>query len=345
MAEDIIDSKGTHKLTVQKSRPLLALCNSELTLQELKMLDLYLSRIDSHKPKNRSVTFQKGEMEKIFGVVKINIQTLKLRLKHMLSTVVEIPDKDDENGFRLITIFTDAEAYRDEKGIWTVRLECSDKAMKYIFNIDSLGYIKYKLQCITRLSSRYSYVMFVYLEDNRFRGEWDVSLDEIRKILGCESELYLQYKMLNKKILTPIYNELKDKCYFEYNPIKSNRSVIGIHIRLGTIRSNSNPHASLDTSVNKLPSPENNEIKEAWMSALKDWNLTGMELKELRELIISIPCDKLPHVPAETGCDDIDLRRFHYIKQKVAEINRRNIKNKFLYIKKIINNEVDNSGI
>lgn len=325
--------KDTYKLTVQKSRPLLALCNSELTLQELKMLDLYLSRIDSHKPENRSITFQKGEMEKILGVTKINVQTLKSRLKHMLSTVVEIPDKEYENGFRLISIFTDAEAYRDKNGIWTVRLECSDKAMKYIFNIDSLGYIKYKLQCITQLTSRYSYVMFVYLEDNRFRGEWDISLEDIRKILGCESSLYQQYKMLNKKILTPIHNELKDKCDYEYHPIKANRVVIGIHIKLsGTMHIKSEVLDSANTSLEK----------EVWMSALNDWDLTVLEMQELRELVISIPCSNLPHVPPEMGCDNIELRRYHFVKQKVAEINRRenNITNKFLYIKKVFANEI-----
>lgn len=40
------------KLTVQKSNPLQSLAKTNLTLPELKILDVYLSRIDSHNPEN-----------------------------------------------------------------------------------------------------------------------------------------------------------------------------------------------------------------------------------------------------------------------------------------------------
>ena len=48
--EPIISLGNEDKLTVQKSLPLFALWRSELTLAEFKILDTYLSRIDSHKP-------------------------------------------------------------------------------------------------------------------------------------------------------------------------------------------------------------------------------------------------------------------------------------------------------
>ena len=46
---------------VSKSRPLLSLSKSELSLYELKVLDTYLSRINSHNPDERTVIFDKGE--------------------------------------------------------------------------------------------------------------------------------------------------------------------------------------------------------------------------------------------------------------------------------------------
>lgn len=341
MTEDSKKNSLSNRFTVQKSKPLLALWNSNLTLQELKILDIYLSKIDSHKPENRVVTFSKGEMEKILGVSKINMSTLKTRLKSMLSTVVEIPDRDEKNGFRLITVFEEANAYHNDSGICEVRLECNEKAMKYIFNIESLGYIKYKLQCITRLNSRYSYVMFMYLEDNRFRGEWDVSLDEIRSILGCNAALYQQYRTLNERILVPAYNELKDMCSYEYTPIKTNRVVTGLHVKITEINRDNSMLINSDNTSKDEPIVFENNHKEVWMSAIKGWGLTNSEILELRELIIAIPHEKLPHVPEEIGCDDIELRRYHYVQQKVAEMNRRcgNIKNRFLYIKKTFAND------
>ena len=79
-----ITSLGSEdKLTVQKSLPLFALWRSELTLAEFKILDTYLSRIDSHKPEKRTVMFEKGELEKLLGVKRIRTEELDERLKHL----------------------------------------------------------------------------------------------------------------------------------------------------------------------------------------------------------------------------------------------------------------------
>ena len=61
-----------NKLTVQKSRPLFSLWRSDMTLAEFKILDTYLSRIDSRKPEKRTVIFSKGELEQLLGVKRIN---------------------------------------------------------------------------------------------------------------------------------------------------------------------------------------------------------------------------------------------------------------------------------
>ena len=47
-------------LVAQKSRPLLALWQSSLTLAEFKILDVYLGRINSRDSEHRTVVFSKG---------------------------------------------------------------------------------------------------------------------------------------------------------------------------------------------------------------------------------------------------------------------------------------------
>ena len=56
----IIGLGNEDKLVVQKSLPLFALWQSDLTLSEFKILDTYLSRIDSHKPDKRQIVLKKG---------------------------------------------------------------------------------------------------------------------------------------------------------------------------------------------------------------------------------------------------------------------------------------------
>ena len=73
--------KNIDKLTVQKSKPLFALWQSELTLSEFKILDTYLGRINSHDDEQRTVKFEKGELESLLGVKQLKPQVLDERLK------------------------------------------------------------------------------------------------------------------------------------------------------------------------------------------------------------------------------------------------------------------------
>ena len=228
------------KLTVQKSLPLFALWRSELTLSEFKILDTYLARINSHNPKQRAVVFEKGELENLLGVKKINNKGLKDRLKHLMGNVVEIPDISSKKGFRLISLFEEAVAEQDDYGFWQVKLECTQKAMKYIFNMDNLGYLRYKLRCITSITSRYTYIMFIYLESNRFRKSWEVPLAELKHILNCDKEeIYKEFKFFNQKILKKVQKEMHEKteCKYDYETIKKGRSVVAIRFTLETLPS------------------------------------------------------------------------------------------------------------
>ena len=48
--------------------------------------------------------FEKGELEKILGVKKINNQDLKTRLIHLMGNVIEVPDDSIKQGFKLVTL-------------------------------------------------------------------------------------------------------------------------------------------------------------------------------------------------------------------------------------------------
>lgn len=324
----------TDKLLVQKSLPLFALWRSELTLAEFKILDTYLARIDSHHPEKRQIVFEKGELEEKLGVKKINKKELKTRLVHLMGNVVEIPDIDEKEGFRLITLFEEATAKQDEYGLWQIKLECTEKAMKYIFNIEKLGYLRYKLRCITSLKSRQAYILFTFLEANRFRTPFTVELQELKEILCCENEeTYKEYKRFNDRVLKRIQKELLEKteCKYKYEPIKKGRSVVAIRFTLETL-----PKAILEEDI-KEPNKEYEQENELWASALskkeKPCEFTPEQLEEINQLLVTIPLRKLPK---NTSVDDINLDRYHYLAQKFATLNRKDsegtVRNRFSYL-------------
>ena len=341
-SEPITSLGNEDRLTVQKSLPLFALWQSDLTLAEFKILDTYLARINSHNPKQRVVIFEKGELENLLGVKKINNKELKDRLKHLMGNVVEIPDISSKKGFKLVSLFEEAVAEQDDLGFWQVKLECTQKAMKYMFNMDNLGYLRYKLRCITSITSRYTYIMFIYLESNRFRKSWEVPIAELKEILHCTADRYKEFKYFKAEVLARIQEEMHEKteCRYEYTPIKKGRSVVAIRFTLETL-----PRTSIeDIDPNQLTLEEYSKDinRELWMSALEkngEKEFSPEQIDEIREVLVTIPTDKLPE-DTVTDTDDIQFRRYHYIAQQYAALNRiaseKNIKNRFLYFIKML---------
>lgn len=334
-----------NKLTVQKSLPLFALWRSDLTLSEFKILDTYLSRIDSHKPEKRAIILKKGEIENALGIQKINNQDLKLRLKHLMGNVVEVPDKDEKKGFQLVTLFEEAEAEQDDDGLWNVKLECTQKAMKYFFNIENLGYLRYKLRCITSLTSRYTYIMFIYLEANRFRKSWEVPLEELKKILHCENEAtYNEFRFFNVKILKKVQKEMHEKteCQYSYFPIKRGRSVKAIRFEVETLPKQYEAPEQLEMPgfTDSEPifdvSQSEAERRDLYRDALAPYVVTDDQIDGLVQLARK-------HIDARghfTG-SDLDQQIYNYLlfAKRHAKTNARSeIKNIYRYLLPIIEN-------
>ena len=343
--EPIIGLGNEDKLVVQKSLPLFALWQSDLTLSEFKILDTYLSRIDSHKPDKRQIVLEKGEIETALGVKKINNQDLKTRLKHLMGNVVEIPDKNTKKGFRLVTIFEEAEAEQDSNGLWQVKLECTQKAMKYFFNIENLGYLRYKLRCITSLTSRYTYIMFIYLEANRFRKSWEVDLGELKHILACDTEeTYKEFKRFNDLVLKKVYKEMHEKteCKYTYEPIKKGRSVVAIRFTVETLPKLTFEDADPNQyTIFDVQEEIENEEREYFCD--EEFNdFTDEQLDVLRELIRhKVPEDLIEshYAVLQNRLEAYRWASADYLRRQVKVARLRKPKNLFAYVKKMLENE------
>ena len=247
-------------LLIQKSGPLRALSETDMTLAEFKILDVYLGRIDSRNPESREVVFTKGELERLLEVTKIDKDELKKRVDN-LGRMVEISDPSDPNKLSMVSLFEKANAWKYEDGFWKIILKCSPSAMKYIFNIENIGYIRYRLHNVLHLKSRYSYFMFLYLESNRFRKSWTVDVLELRKILNCMDKTYDKYYLFNAQILKKVQNELHKKTTikFEYTGIKQGRGVKSIKFKINKLPKELEELKDCEKNQNELTISENKD--------------------------------------------------------------------------------------
>lgn len=323
-----------NQLTVQKSIPLLSLWQSDMSLAEFKILDTYLSRINSHDQEKRTVVFTKGELEQLLGVKKINKPQLAARLKS-LGRFVDVAEGNVRKVHQ-VALFEEAYGEMDDNGQWTVKLTCTAKAMKYIFNVEKLGYLRYKLHSIVSLKSRYAYVLFLYLEHNRFRKSWEVGVDELRQFLNCEEdESYAAFKVFNDRILKRSQKELHEKteCRFDYEPVKTGRRVTGVRFTLETLADTMEPVLPGQMSIDDYEDEDPNSVIA---DALPD-SLTPEQVEALR--IIAGPkvfWNPGGALPRECAIADY-LRR----KVLVMNANSRTVKHPFNYLKAMIEQDED----
>lgn len=344
-----------NKLTVQKSHPLTALWQSDLTLPEFKILDAYLARINSKKPEQRTVKFTKGELERALGVTRISQADLKQRLKNLYSPIDLEPGNPKKIKFR--ALFEEAEAEQDKDGIWQVQLTCTPSAMKYMFNVEKLGYLRYKLRCVTSLTSRYTYILFIYLEMNRFRESWEVDLAELKQILNCHNEeTYKQYKRFNDLILKRCQKELAEKteCRFTYEPIRKGRSVSSIRFKLemlspkleAEIQDRDPDQATIFDYEGQTDDAEERESRDEICCGFDNEifdEFSDEELTEFRSLAWSLADPDVEERHYSILHDRRIAREYavsEYIRLKIQAMNvyaqREPIKNRYRYLKKAL---------
>ena len=228
--DEEIKGKLDQKYWVQKSDPLVLMRSVPFSLGELKVLDTYISRINAADDSRTTVIFTKEEYEELMGISKINADVLKKHAEGLLGKIVtlEMPDKS----FLKFVLFTAAHYHLDDYGVPIIELSCSPQAKDLFFCIGKYHYFKYALENVINLTHKASYLLYIYILHNRYRGEWELPLDELRNsVLDCKGqESYQEYKIFKNRVLDPAVNEINKKtdCHFTYETVKRGRRVAKI---------------------------------------------------------------------------------------------------------------------
>lgn len=338
-AVEQVGSREITYMTIQKSTPLLSLWRSDMALSEFKILDAYLSRINSHEPEKRTVVFTKGELEQLLGVTKINRKELQGRISR-LGRFVDLEEGNPKK-IHQVALFEEAYGEQDENGQWTVRLTCTPSAMKYVFDIEHLGYLHYKLKSVASLTSRFSYILFLYLEQNRFRKSWVVSLDELRMTLNCNDKSYEDARYFIQRVLKKSQAELQEKtsCDFTYTTIRTGRSITAIQFCLKT-KSDDEFYPGIPEGEDLEALPESDTPPEKpnalYADALPDC-LTDAEVEALRLMATTKVNYDLGGIwPQEILIAD-------YLRLKVCQMNACNntVRHPYAYLKAMIEKDPD----
>lgn len=214
--------------TVQKSKA-LALLDDSFALTELKILNAVIAKMDNYlsaelSPEERKakidsnkISLGYGELEKALGLTSIFKKDLKPRLKKIREPIDLVPD-DNEDEIDSIVLFERIRGTRDDIGRWMLEFTLTNSAKDIIFIPEHTHYLHYRLKNIVNLKSKFSYTLYMYLEDNRFKGNTiRTTVPFLKKLFGVEDvKGYGDFKVFNRGVLKVAQKELNEKtdCHF-----------------------------------------------------------------------------------------------------------------------------------
>jgi len=222
----------TDESLIQKSNPMLCLAQSDLALAELKIWDAYLAKIDMKNPDSYTVTFTHQELCRMTGVERIRKEDLEKRTKNLGQLVKLFDNKNHSYSIGLVGHVE----IKNESGELTMEMKCTEEAKKFIFNVEELGYVNYRIKQTANLTSRYSYWMANYLLKYKgFKTEWNISIDKLKQIIGFHDK-DVEYKYFKKMVLNKMKSDLDNSpntdVSFDYTPIRTGRFITHLHIIL-----------------------------------------------------------------------------------------------------------------
>ncbi|MDE7094374.1 MAG: replication initiation protein [Oscillospiraceae bacterium] len=258
---------------VEKKNVLNQIRRNNMTLQELRMFCIYLSKINARDISTRTVRFTLKNFCKIMEI-KADIGQITKNMHHLLQQIVDIPYEDDRKGFLAIPLFKECGIFKDEEtGQWFFEIEAHDKAVPYMFDFKE-RYFTYELWNVLRLKSANQLRMYEILKQYENMGKRKLSITELRELLCINSKEYPRWDRFKERVLDSCQKTLAEQTdiTFTYEPIRTGHKFTAITF---FIRKNENyvDHLKLDDYIQeKKPIEMTNEsdLQKKWIPLDKD---------------------------------------------------------------------------
>ncbi len=118
---------------VEKSKKLVWAKFQDWGAGELRLLDVYLSRINAREPDSSNVRFTLKEYADLIGVSDLRYKQIQACTKKFLGNVVTLRNENDENEWGNVhSFFTMARCFKD-KGQYVVEIDCNSQLKDVFF--------------------------------------------------------------------------------------------------------------------------------------------------------------------------------------------------------------------
>lgn len=267
---------------IEKRNILNELRAKNMTLQELRLFNIYLAKINPRNINTRKVRFNLEDFKSVMNLGRLNIDQLKKTTDSLLSKIVQIPN--EKGGYQSFVLFQECNIDIDDNGVWFIEIDASNVALEYMFNFRR-NYFNYKLWNALSLKSANQLRMYEILKQYENLGELVIDVDELKERLGVDSA-YDRFDSFKTRVLDACQKALEEytDIKFTYEKALSGKGGKWIKIRF-IIEKNEKFDDTLGGQIEELLSdnPEDDSlVEECKARYLKSFS--ELEYKYLRGL-------------------------------------------------------------
>ena len=209
---------------VQKRNVLNEIRKNNMSLSELRLFSVYLSKINSHDVSTRLVRFPLEDFQKIIGVSvgTDNITHFRNTIIRLLQQVVEVPN--ERGGYTAFQLFKQVEVAKNKLDQWYVEIDAHDKALPLMFDFKN-KYFSYELWNALRLKSSNQIRMYEILKQYETPGKREIPVADLREMLGIAPDEYPRWDRFKDRILDSCQQALAENTdiTFTYEKGRSGR--------------------------------------------------------------------------------------------------------------------------
>lgn len=354
---------------IEKSVPLIYAEWSNFTTSELKIFELYLSRINARDQNSSKVVFSKEEWCNIFGLKPGSYKNSEIKetvssfLKKQIN--IQLDESKGRYGYVLVNLFSMATcSYHPDRNESYIEIECNQDLKDAFFDLvkkDKDGnlletnhrYITYRLSNTLLLNQKHSIKLYSILKDKSFNKDKKytttkvvLQIDDLHRWLGLKGKKsYNEFKEFNRSILKKSQAEINEHTdiFFTYEAIKNGTKTTAIEFTI-TKKKDKNKNIKfndfdvLDADFNEKSSQivDDNEYAESPYSVYHEMlNAVGVSLTD-EQIAVLIDLSK-PNVeinPYDFVPYDIQVAEYIKLKGRLMRAQTKPVINEFSWLKK-----------
>lgn len=341
---------------VEKNCFLNQIKDNHMSLEELRFLCIYLSRINARDVSTRCIRFTLSDFQKIMNIGRMNINFYKAVVNDLLGHVVHMPN--DNGGLDSFQLFKKAKLFIDDNHECCVEIDVHDEALPLFFNLKG-NYVTYELWNALRLKSANQLLMYELLKQYEKLGKIEIKVSELREYLSFLPGQYPQLERFKKYVLDSCQKALAENTDIRFTYEHGKRGLRGKWLTIiFHIYKNTDYKAPLElrdfidkqsasqsdcTSDEQLQSSEQYQLDSSSSfssSSKRQPYLSGEFDKDLAPADIKVLCDMLAcKVPvASERTSELLEKRLKLLYGHMLVSSKEPIKNACAYLKGVIIN-------